>query len=136
MSGALPIVGADGIVTRHMLRSNFLSVRFVAGLLAGMVALAVAGCSFETRVPEPAFRVLVVASSDPDHDAMIVEAKPFLQSIAADNGFALDFTRDANEIDAANLARYRVFVQLHLAPFNMSRPQQAALQQFIEQGHG
>jgi uncharacterized protein len=133
---ALPIAGANGIIVRHMERFDFLSLRFVAGLLAGVLALAVAGCWVDARMTEPAFRVLVVASSDPDHDAMIVEAKPFLEGIAADNGFALDFTRDANEIEAANLARYQVFVQLHLAPFNMSRPQQAALQRFVEQGHG
>jgi uncharacterized protein len=137
MSRALPVVGAGGIITRHMERFDFLSLRFVAGLLAGVLALAVAtGCSLETRAPGPAFNVLVVASSDPDHEAMIVEAKPFLEGIAAENGFALDLTRDANDIDAAHLAQYQVFVQLHLAPFNMSRPQQAALEQFIETGHG
>jgi len=87
MSRALLIVGAGSIIVRHMLRSYFLSVRFVAGLLVGMMTLAVAGCAFETRAPVPAFRVLVVASSDPDHDAMISQAKSFLEKIAADNDF-------------------------------------------------
>jgi type 1 glutamine amidotransferase len=101
-----------------------------------MLALTLPGCSVGQHSQAPAFKVLVVASSDPDHEAMILQAKPFFERLGAENHFALDFTRDANEINEANLARYRAFVQLHLAPFNMSPPQQAALQAYIESGHG
>jgi type 1 glutamine amidotransferase len=66
---------------------------------------------------------------------MIARAEPFLERVAARNHFGLDFTRDASRINEANLARYQVFIQLHLAPFNMSQ-QQKTLQKFIEEGHG
>ena len=59
---------------------------------------------------------------------MIARAEPFLARLAAENHFALDFTKDAGQINEANLARYQVFVQLQLAPFNMSGEQQQALQ--------
>jgi uncharacterized protein len=113
-----------------------LFAKWAANLWAGIMVLIVCGCSAQTHSHEPALRVLVVASSDRDHEAMIVKAQPFLEALAAENHFALDFTRDAGQINEANLARYQVFVQLHLAPFNMSASQQNALQQFIEAGHG
>jgi type 1 glutamine amidotransferase len=102
----------------------------------GMMVLVLPGCSSRPGPRGPAFRVLVVASSDSDHAAMIAEAEPFLARIAAENGFALDFTKDAGRINEANLADYQVFVQLQLAPFNLTAAQQQALQKFIEQGHG
>ncbi len=82
------------------------------------------------------FRVLVVASRAKDHLKMIAAAKPFFERMADENHFALDFTNDTSLINPANLQRYKVFVMLHLAPFDMSRAQQAALQQFVEGGKG
>ena len=84
----------------------------------------------------PAFRVLVVASRASDHLKMIAAAKPFFEKMADSCGFALDFTDDTSQINPANLERYQVFVMLHLAPFDMSYAQQAALQHFIEEGRG
>jgi type 1 glutamine amidotransferase len=121
------------IVSDRMKRSDVSPRLFVAGLLAGAMALILCGCSAATHSRGPAFRVLVVASSDHDHSPMIAKAEPFL---TARDHFALDFTRDTGRINEANLAKYQVFIQLHLASFNMSPPQQKALQKFIEHGHG
>ncbi len=82
------------------------------------------------------FRVLVVASRAHDHLKMIAAARPFFEKMAAANDFAMDFTDDTSVINTANLAHYQVFVMLHLAPFDMSASQQAALQQFVEEGKG
>jgi len=109
---------------------------FIACVLSGMMVSILSGCSSGPHSQRPAFRVLVVASSDPDHAAMIARAEPFLARLAAENDFALDFTKDPNQVTEANLARYQAFVQLHLAPFDMSQAQQQALQRYIEQGHG
>ncbi len=116
--------------------SHLFSATFLAGVCAGIAALAVDGCSSGPRSQEPAFRVLVVASSDRDHAPMIARAESFLLGIAAENHFALDFTRDPNRINDATLAHYQAFVQLQLAPFDMSPRQQQALQRYIEEGHG
>jgi len=82
------------------------------------------------------FRVLVVASRARDHQKMIAAAHPFFENMATANHFDLDFTDDTSQINPANLRRYKVFVMLHLAPFDMSPSQQAALQQFAEEGKG
>ncbi len=85
---------------------------------------------------KPSFKVLVVASADPDHDPMIIKAKAFLEKIGSENNFEVFYTRDATLINDENLAQYQVFVQMHLAPFDMTPPQQAALQHFISRGKG
>jgi type 1 glutamine amidotransferase len=84
----------------------------------------------------PSFRVLVVASADPDHDPMIIKSKAFLEKIGSENNFDVFFTRDATVINDENLSKYQVFVQLHLAPFDMTQQQQMALQHFISRGKG
>lgn len=85
---------------------------------------------------QASFRVLVVASADPDHDPMIIQSESFLKKIAAENNFELVFTRDTSVVNDKSLSEFKVFVQLHLAPFDMSRSQQMALQRFISQGKG
>jgi uncharacterized protein len=85
---------------------------------------------------KPAFKVLAVASADPDHDPMILKSKVWLEKIARENNFEVLVTRDASVINDENLAHYQVFVQMHLAPFDMTSLQQAALQKFIISGKG
>jgi len=105
------------------------------GLIVASLVWACWLCVTGMQKP-PAFRVLVVASKAKDHLQMIAAARPFFDKLAADNGFAVDFTDDADTINDENLKHYRAFVMLHLAPFDMTTGQQAALQKFIEEGHG
>lgn len=88
------------------------------------------------RNKPPRFKVLIVASKAKDHHKMIERAKPFFEELAAKNHFEADFTDDADTINDENLKRYQVFVMLHLAPFDMTTPQQEALQKFVESGKG
>lgn len=84
----------------------------------------------------PRFRLLVVASVAKDHLRMIAAAKPVLEMMALDNGFDVDITDDARVITDENLSHYQAFLMLQLAPFDMLPSEQAALQRFIETGHG
>jgi uncharacterized protein len=92
--------------------------------------------SARSEAQNPSFKVLVVASADPDHDPMINKSKPFLEKIASENNFEIDFTRDASLINEENLTKYKVLVQLHLAPFDMTEKEQQAMQHFISCGKG
>ena len=84
----------------------------------------------------PGFKVLVAASHAEDHAKMIAAAQPFFAQMAAENDFVVDFCTGADSITEDSLAHYQVFVMLHLAPFDMTLLQQAALQKFIESGNG
>jgi len=92
--------------------------------------------SFAAEPREPAFRVLVVASRAKDHLKMIAAARPVFEAMAKAKHFSVDFTDDASVINDENLAHYQAFVMLHLAPFDMTPSQQAALQKFVESGKG
>lgn len=85
---------------------------------------------------KPRFKALVVASRAKDHLKMIAAARPFFEKMASENNFDLEFTDDTSVVNEINLIQYKVFIQLHLAPFDMSYGQQAALQQYIENGGG
>lgn len=101
--------------------------------------VVLAGAVFTTFLSfhhKPGFKALVVASRAKDHLKMIAAAKPFFEKMASENNFDLEFTDDTSVVNEVNLMQYKVFIQLHLAPFDMSYAQQAALQQYIENGGG
>lgn len=103
-----------------------------------LVASLLGGCA-DTNcrpAPHPGFNVLVMTSKAKDHRAMIAAAGPMLTMMATDNGFHVDITDEGSAANDANLARYQVFVQLQQAPFDLKPVEQAALQRFIEGGHG
>ncbi|HVW95337.1 MAG TPA: ThuA domain-containing protein [Mucilaginibacter sp.] len=101
---------------------------------AGLLLLTL--CVLRSNAQNTKFRVLVVASQAKDHWKSISAGKDFFKKLGAENHFSVDFTDDTSTINDANLANYQVFVMFHLAPFDMSASQQAALQQFVEQGKG
>jgi uncharacterized protein len=103
----------------------------LARTLLVVVALPSALTWLRAKEMKPAFNVLVVASRAKDHLVMIESAKPFFEKLAKENNFSLDFTDDTSKINDANLAKYQVFIMLHLAPFDMSYSQQAAMQKYI-----
>ena len=109
-------------------------MKFTARIISLSLIILLVLC--QAGADAQSFRVLVVASRAHDHLKMIAAARPFFERMAAENDFALDFTDDTSQINPANLARYQVFVMLHLAPFDMSYSQQDALQQFVEKGGG
>ena len=111
---------------------NYLS----AALRLPIILLLSLICTTGLEAQKSLFRVLVVASPDPDHGTMIIQSKALLEKIASENNFQIDFSRDASVINDDNLSNYQVFVQLHLAPFEMTQNEQKALQHFISGGKG
>ncbi len=92
-------------------------------------------CNWACYSQQP-YRVLTVVSKAKDHIKMMTCAKPFLERLAAENHFIVDFTDDSSQINSDNLKRYKVFVMLQLAPFDMSVEQQKAMQEFVMEGKG
>ena len=103
------------------------------GLLLSIILLTITTLTGAQMLP---FKVLVIASPDPDHGAMIIASQAILEKIGSENGFTIDFTRDASLITDQNLLNYKVVVQLHLAYFEMTQKEQSALQHFISRGKG
>ncbi|HTF20952.1 MAG TPA: ThuA domain-containing protein [Chryseolinea sp.] len=81
-------------------------------------------------------RVFVIGAVDQYHSPMVQCARAVLEKIARENDLDLHLTTDTAEITLANLTRYDVFIQLHVAPYDLSASQQFAIQQFIIKGKG
>jgi type 1 glutamine amidotransferase len=101
-----------------------------------ILSLFTGGLNSVLMAQTQAIKVLVVASSDPDHDPMIAAAQPFFEKLASDNHWNIDFSRDSKLITESTLSNYQVFIQLHLAPFDLTQDQQQAIQHFISRGNG
>jgi type 1 glutamine amidotransferase len=100
-------------------------------------ALAAAFAFLARPAPAQApFKVFMIASKASDHIATSTAAKAALEKIGADNGFTVDYTLDTSLISDANLDKYQVFFQEHLAPFEVSTPRRAAFEKFIASGRG
>jgi type 1 glutamine amidotransferase len=110
--------------------------KLMAALKLLMLQILLLTFSTRSEAQNQSFKVLVVASADPDHDPMINKSKAFFEKIASENNFKVDFTRDATVINDENLANYKVLVQLHLAPFDMTQKQQRSMEHFISSGKG
>jgi type 1 glutamine amidotransferase len=82
------------------------------------------------------FKVFMVASTRSDHIATCLAAKKVLAVVAGENNFTVDYTTDTGLINDANLAKYQVFLQMSLAPWEMSAGGQKAFEKFINQKKG
>jgi type 1 glutamine amidotransferase len=82
------------------------------------------------------FKVFMIASKAQDHINCSNAARPVVQKLGEDNGFSVDFTTDTSLITEANLAKYDVFFQMHLAPFEMNAKHRVLFQKFVESGKG
>jgi type 1 glutamine amidotransferase len=81
-------------------------------------------------------RVFVIGATDKYHNPMVEKSAAMFKKLAQQNDLEIHFTRDTAEINALNLSGYQVFIQLSLAPFDLSPSQQFAIQQFIARGKG
>jgi len=78
----------------------------------------------------------MIASTAKEHVAMSEAAAPIIKTLGTSNGFTVDYTTDTSLMTDENLAQYQVFLQMHLASFEMPPAAQAAFQKFISQGKG
>jgi len=118
LSGRRPLLKVDGWNVKRWskrikIMKNYLQVTLM-NLFLGILILTIPTLAGAQKLP---FRVLVVASPDPDHGPMIIQSKAFLEKIGSENNFRIDFTRDATLINKENLADYQVLVQLQTGSF-------------------
>lgn len=113
--------------------------RCVANGLVGTAIFFFAALSLSQAGPEKRpgkTRVFIIGAVDKYHGPMVQCAGAMFDSIASHHNLDVHFTTDTSEITTSALAAYDVFIQLHVAPFDLSPSQQYAIQQFISRGKG
>ena len=82
------------------------------------------------------FRVLAIAESGGHHILYSQRARIWLNQLARDSAFTIDYIQKPDSIDEGFLSRYQLFIQLDFPPYMWSNRSMEAFQQYIEQGRG
>jgi len=82
------------------------------------------------------FRVLAIAESGGHHILYSQRARVWLNQLARDSAFTIDYIEKPDSIDESFLSRYQLFIQLDFPPYMWSQKSKDAFQKYIEQGRG
>lgn len=83
---------------------------------------------------QPRFHVLALYENGGHHVEYSKAAKIWLDKLAADSSFTIDYIQNTDKIDVPFLSHYRLFIQLDYAPYAWKAPAVAAFEKAIEQG--
>ncbi|WP_202405997.1 ThuA domain-containing protein [Hufsiella ginkgonis] len=85
---------------------------------------------------KPRFRALAVAETGGGHALFDAVAKTWLNKLAADSNFTIDYLADTKQINEKFLKKYQLFIQLDYPPYPWKAPAQKAFESYIEKGKG
>ncbi len=71
-----------------------------------------------------------------DHQKFVDAAKIYLNKLAAENDFAVDYITGTERINEESLAQYKLFIQLNYPPYRWAPTAKAAFEDYITQGKG
>lgn len=93
------------------------------------------GNDFMRKGP-PRFRVLAIYENGGHHIEYSRRAIRWLNKLAADSNFRIDYITGTKNINDEFLAKYRLIIQLDYAPYAWETAAMTAFQHYIEQGRG
>lgn len=84
----------------------------------------------------PRFKVIALYENGGHHIEYSKVAKVWLDKLAADSNFSIDYITNTDKINDAFLSQYQVFLQLDYAPYAWKPDAVQAFQKYIDQGKG
>lgn len=109
------------------------SVKRFAALALLVLLSASAGTAQTSR---PKFRVVAIAEHGGIHQPYVDAAKIWLNKLAAESNFAIDYIENTDKINEPFLAQYQLFIQLNYPPYAWTPTAAAAFEKYIEEGRG
>jgi type 1 glutamine amidotransferase len=85
---------------------------------------------------KPKFRVVALAEHDGIHRPFVNAAKVWLDKLATDGNFSIDYIENTEKMDDAFLSHYQLFIQLDYPPYSWTPTAMAAFVKYIEEGRG
>jgi len=82
------------------------------------------------------FTVIALAEADGIHQPFVDAAKVWLQKLATEKDFSIDYIQNTEKIDDAFLSHYQLFIQLNYPPYIWTPNAMAAFTKYIEEGRG
>lgn len=109
--------------------------QFIKLIIGVMLCLSTAFVGYCQAVTSH-FRALVIHETGGHHIAYSKVAKPWLDKVAADSQFVVDYIYNMSTVDSALLARYRLIIQLDYPPYGWPAAAEKAFVQYLEEGRG
>jgi uncharacterized protein len=113
--------------------SSFRSCRWVRSI--AVLSLVFTSVSM-AQTSKPKFKIIALAEAGGIHRPFVDAAKLWLQKLAADNNFRVDYIENTDKINDAFLAQYQVFVQLNYPPYGWTPTAATAFSKYIKEGRG
>lgn len=85
---------------------------------------------------EPKFHVLALYENGGHHVAYDARARQWLDELAKNSNFAIDYIQNTDKIDDEFLSHYQLFIQLDYAPYAWKPAAVTAFQNYITEGKG
>ena len=104
-------------------------------ILIGIIILAFSFSMLTVNCQVP-FKAVVLTESGGQHGPYTDAARIWLQKLANDSNFTIDYIGNADKINDDFLANYQVFIQLDFPPYTWSETAMAAFEKYISEGKG
>ncbi len=88
------------------------------------------------KAKAPKFKVIALYENGGHHVAYSAAAKIWLNKLAADSNFVIDYIQKPDTISDDFLKQYQLFIQLDYAPYAWSETAMKAFQKYIQEGRG
>lgn len=85
---------------------------------------------------KPRFRVLAIYENGGHHLEYSIRAKTWLNRLAADSNFIIDYSTHADTMTTDLLSKYQLILQLDYAPYGWKPEAMEAFKNYIDQGRG
>ena len=104
-------------------------------VLALGLSLFISSAAFAQQ-KAPRFRVVALAEAGGIHKPFVDAAMEWLNALAKQDNFAVDYIQTTDKIDDVFLSQYQLFLQLNYPPYNWTPTAQVAFMRYIEEGRG
>ena len=106
-----------------------------------VIILAIISCFFQPeclaqKSKKSRFRALVLYENGRHHLPFSKAAKPWLNKLAIDSSFTIDYIENTKNINDALLKKYQVFIQLDYPPYTWSEESMKAFEKYMNNGKG
>ena len=93
-------------------------------------------CSLFAQAKNPRFKVIALYENGGHHIEYSKAARVWLDKLATDSNFTIDYIQNTDKIDDTFLSHYQLFIQLDYAPYAWKEKAVTAFQNYITQGKG
>ena len=110
---------------------------YVANFMGGNATLIDGAALTGAQPRAPKFRIVALAErGSGDHQSFVDAATLYLNKLAAENDFAVDYITGTERINEKSLAQYKLFIQLNYPPYRWAPVAKQAFVDYITQGKG